>query len=111
VRVPLRVDTKAHVLAEIDGAVKGAWQPHATSAKYLLENDLDLKRALELIETSIAIQPTWRNHWTKAQILGKLGQKKQAVNAAQRAQSLGKGDYVFDTFYAKDVATAIDGWK
>lgn len=111
VRVPLRVETQAHVLAEIDRSVKGAWQPHAISARYLLDNGLDLKRALELVETSISVQPNWRNLWTKAQILGKLGQKKEAVNAAQRAQSLGKGDYVFDNFYAKDMATAIDGWK
>lgn len=111
VRIPIRIDTQGQVLASIDEAVKGAWQPHSISAKYLLDNGLQLERALELIEASIAIQPTWRNHWIKAQILGKMGDKKQAINAAQRAQSLGKGEFFFDSFYAEDVAQAIDGWK
>lgn len=111
VRIPIRIDTQGQVLASIDEAVKGAWQPHSISAKYLLDNGLQLERALELIEASIAIQPTWRNHWIKAQILGKMGDKKQAINAAQRAQSLGKGEFFFDSFYAEDVAQAIEGWK
>lgn len=110
-RVPLRVDTQRQVLASIDEAVQAAWQPHSISAKYLFDNDLDLPRALELVEASINIQPTWRNHWIKAQILGKMGDKKEAVNAAQRAQSLGKGQFIFDAFYAEDVAQAIRAWK
>jgi len=31
----------------------------------------DLDRALEDVNTSIAIKPTWWNHWVKAQILGR----------------------------------------
>lgn len=111
VRIPLRVDTQGQVLAAIDKSVQDAWLPHSISAKYLLDNELDLPRALELIEASIAIKPTWRNHWIQAQIFGKLGDKKKAVNAAQRAQSLGKGEFFFDSFYAEDVARAIAGWK
>ena len=99
------------MLAAIDKSVQDAWLPHSISAKYLLDNELDLPRALELIEASIAIKPTWRNHWIQAQIFGKLGDKKKAVNAAQRAQSLGKGEFFFDSFYAEDVARAIAGWK
>jgi len=110
-RIPIRVDTKAHVLAEIERAVDQAWQPHAVSAKYLLDNELDLNRALELVEASIAIRPTWRNHWTKAQILHKLGKKKQAVQVARQAQKLGQGDYIFENFYAADVTRAIESWK
>lgn len=111
VRIPLRVDTEGQVLAAIDEAVKGAWQPHSVSAQYLLDNDLDLERALELVEASIAIQATWRNHWVKARILAKMGDEKGAVSAAQRAQTLGKGAFLFDSFYAEDVARAIEGWK
>lgn len=111
VRIPLRVDTRGHVLASIDKAVEQAWMPHSVSAQYLLDNEVDLQRALQLVDTSISIQPTWRNHWVKAQILGKLGQKKKAVEAARKAQSLGKGEYIFENFYAEGVERAIAGWK
>lgn len=111
VRIPLRVDTRSQVLAGIETSVKEAWQPHWISARYLLDNEIDLDRALELIEASIAIHADWRNHWVQAQLLGKMGQKKKAVDAAKRASSLGKGDYIFENFYAADVAKAIEGWK
>ena len=79
--------------------------------QHLLDNDLDLNRALELVDASISIRPTWRNHWTKAQILHKLGKKKQAVQVARQAQKLGQGDYIFENFYAADVTRAIESWK
>ncbi|MGA9524105.1 MAG: DUF2911 domain-containing protein, partial [Myxococcaceae bacterium] len=71
VRIPVEVDTNAHVLAGIESALNDAWRPHFTSARWLLESNGDLKKALEYADASIAIKPTWWNHWIKAQILGK----------------------------------------
>lgn len=109
--IPLKVDTKAHVMASIDQATSEAWRPHFTSARYLLENNGDLGKALQYADTSIAIKPTWWNNWIRAQILAKQGKKQDAVAAAQKAQELGKGDRVFDGFFKPQVEKAVAEWK
>ncbi len=111
VRIPIEVDTKGHVLAGIESAVNDAWRPHFTSARYLLESDGDMKKALEYANASISIKPTWWNHWIKAQILGKSGQKAEAVKVAEQAKALGKGDRTFESFFAPRIEAAVKGWK
>lgn len=111
VRIPLAVDTHGHVAAEIDSAVKNAWRGHAMSARWLLENDGDLEKVVEYAEASIAIQPTWLNHWVKAQALARQGKKALAVESARAADSLGKGDRIYDGFYVEQVRAAIDDWN
>ncbi len=111
IRVPITVDTAGHVKANIEKAVSDAWRPHFAAARYLLESNGDLALALGYADKSIAIQPTWWNHWTRAQILGKQGKKADAVAAAQQAQTLGKGDQTYEGFFKEDIAKAIAGWK
>ncbi len=111
IRVPLTVDTKAHVAANIESAVNGAWRPHFASARYILESGGDVDRALELAEKSVAIQPTWWNQWVRAQALGKKGRKADARAAAEEAMRLGQGDGVFEGFFKPQVTSAIAGWK
>lgn len=111
VRVPLAVDTSAHVAANIQQAVNEAWRPHFVSARWLLDNDGDLKQALVYVDASIGVQATWWNHWVKAQILGKMGKKKDAVKVAGQAQALGKGDRIYEGFFVETVAKAIQEWK
>jgi hypothetical protein len=111
IRIPLSVDTNAFVQANIDKAVSDAWRPHFISARYLLDNGGDLKRALEYVNTSIAIKPTWWNHWVKAQIQGKMGKKSDARKTAEQAKKLGKGDATFERFFAAQVDQAIKNWK
>lgn len=109
VSIPIQVDTHAQVLASIDAAVSGAAVPHMRSAQYLLEHG-DTKKALEYIDTSIRIQATWRNEWVKAQILEKMGKKKEA--GALAASALKKGDEsgAF-TFYKPRIEEAAKTWK
>jgi hypothetical protein len=111
ISVPITVDTRTHVKANIDEALDEAWRPHFASARWLLENDGDLGTALGYAETSIGIKPTWWNHWVKAQILGKQGRAADAVAAAERSLALGKGDAVFEGFFKEGVSKAIAGWK
>jgi len=110
IRVPITVDTKAHVTAAIEKAIGEAWRPHASAANYYL-NAGDLDRALAMADKSIAIQSTWRNEWVRAQILGKKGKKAEATAAANRAQTLGKGDPIFEQFFKENIAKALAGWK
>lgn len=111
VRVPIKVDTKAHVAANIDEALGAAWRPHFIAARWLLDNGGDLDRALGFVDKSIAIQATWWNHWVRAQILGKKGNKAEAVAAAKQSMELGQGDAVFEGFFKDSVTKAIAGWK
>ena len=111
VSAPIKVDTKSLVMANIEKATAEAWRPHFVSARYLLENGGDMKKALEYADTSIAIKPTWWNNWIRAQVLAKQGNAKDAVEAANKATELGKGDRVFEGFFKGDVEKAIADWK
>jgi len=110
VRIPLSVDTRAHVAANIAKAVDEAWMPHFASARWHLENGGDLDEALRYIDASIAVKPTWNNQWVRAQILAKKGKKKDAVKSAKAAQKLGKGERVYEGFYKQSIEAAIAEW-
>jgi hypothetical protein len=110
IRVPITIDTKAAVTAGIEKALAAAWQPHATAASYYF-NAGDLARALALVDRSIAIEPTWRNEWLRAQIQGKKGNKAEAASSANRALALGKGDANFEQNVQPNIVKALAGWK
>ena len=109
--IPIGVDTASQVEASIEDALGSAWRPHFASARWLLDNDGDLDRALEYINTSETIKATWWNTWVKAQILAKQGRSPEAVASAMQAQQLGKGDDIFEGFFAERVAKSIADWK
>lgn len=111
VSVPLTVDTRAEVRANIEKAIDEAWRPHFASARWLLDHGGDLDQALAYINTSISIKSTWWNNWVKAQVLAKQGKAADAVAAAEQAQALGKDDPVFEGFFKGQVAKAIAEWK
>lgn len=111
VSVPITVATKTQVLAAIDKAVDDAWRPHFASARYLLENGGDLTKALALVDQSIAIKPTWWNHWVRAQILAKQNRNPDAVATAEKALQLGAGDRVFESFFKEEVTKTLASWK
>lgn len=111
VSVPLKVDTRSLVLANIDKNLQDSWRPHFTAARWLLDSGGDLKSALTHIDTSISIKPTWWNNWVRAQILAKQGKNRDAVDAASKAQQLGKGDRVYESFFKPQVEKAVAEWK
>ncbi len=111
VRTLLSVETGKQVAAAIEKATDGAWRPHHDAADYLLDTGGDLNRAMGFADKSIAIKPTWWNHWLKAQILGKQGKKAEATAAAREAQNLGKGDQAYEGFFKPQIEKALAGWK
>ncbi len=111
VSIPIAVDTATQAMANIDTTLNDSWRPHFASARYLLDNGGDLHRALQLIDTSIAIKAVWWNHWVRAQILAKQGKRADAVAAGEQAQKIGAGDRVYEGFFKEQVATTIAGWK
>lgn len=111
VSVPIQVDTRAQAQSNIQKALDEAWRPHFASARWLLDNGGELPQALAYIDTSIAIKPTWWNHWVRAQILAKQDRRPDAVAAAEQAQALGTGDAIFEGFFKEGVVKAIADWK
>lgn len=111
ISVPLQVETSTQARANIDKALDEAWRPHLASARYLLDTGGDLRQALGYADSSIAIKPTWWNHWVKAQILAKQGRPADAVGMAEQANRLGKGDPVFEGFFKEQVSRSIADWK
>jgi hypothetical protein len=111
VSIPIAVDTATQAMANIDTTLNDSWRPHFASARYLLDNGGDLHRALQLIDTSIAIKAVWWNHWVRAQILAKQGKRADAIAAGEQAQKIGAGDRVYEGFFKEQVATTIAGWK
>ena len=109
--IPITVDTKAHALANIEKTTADAWRPHFVSARYLLDSNGDLDKALGYIDQSIAIKSTWWNNWWRAQILAKKGRTPDAVAAAEKTMQLGTGDQVFEGNFKQDVTKSLATWK
>ena len=112
VRLPvaITIDTAAVINASIDKAIADAWRPHFASASYLYDAG-QLDRALSLVDKSIAIQPTWRAEWLRAQIEQKKGNKAEATASVNRAQELGKDDKTFEQNVKPTMLKTIAGWK
>jgi len=111
VSVPIKVDTKAQVRAGIDKSLGDAWRPHFAAGRYLYDSGGDLDTALQYLDTSIGIKPTWWNNWIRAQVLAKKGRPADAIAAAQKALELGKGDDTFQNSFKADVEKAVADWK
>jgi hypothetical protein len=111
VSIPITVDTKTQAMANIDKTLDEAWRPHMASARWLLENNGDLARALTLADQSIAIKPVWWNNWIRAQILQKQGKSADALAAVELVQKLGVGDRVYEGFFKTEVEKAVGDWK
>jgi hypothetical protein len=110
IAVPITIDTAKIVGASIDRAIADAWRTPFAAASYLNENG-QADKALALVDKSIAIQPTWRNEWLRAQIQYKKGNKAEAQASAGRAQELGKGDQGFETTGKAQMTKAMASWK
>ncbi len=111
VSVPIKVDTKAHVMGGIDTTLADAWRPHYLAGRYLVETGGDVDTALQYLDKSIDIKSTWWNHWWRAQALAKKGRTADAIAAGEKALEIGKGNDTFEQVFKADVQKAVDGWK
>ncbi len=89
----LMVNTAANAAANVDKAVMDKPEDAATllaAANYNLAKGRNLEQALAYTDKAIGMKETFRNVWTKAQILAKMGKFAEAVPVAQKALSLGE---------------------
>lgn len=94
--VPIMVETTKMVDAAITKATNDNAGVMRTAADYLSSKG-KLDQALKMINTSIAGAETFRNLWSKAQIMSKLGNFAEALPLAQKALTLGNADPNFGT--------------
>jgi VCBS repeat-containing protein len=88
---PITVETTKMVEAAITKTSNDNAGVMRTAADYLSGKG-KLDQALKLVNTSIAGAETFRNVWSKAQILSKLGNYAEALPLAQKALALGGTD-------------------
>jgi Protein of unknown function (DUF2911) len=88
---PITIETTKMIEAAITKAANDNAGVMRTAADYLSSKG-KLDQALKMVNTSIAGAETFRNVWTKAQILSKLGNYAEALPLAQKALVLGGTD-------------------
>ncbi|RQO29795.1 hypothetical protein DBR32_14520 [Taibaiella sp. KBW10] len=92
VAIPVKVENEARIEAYIEKSLKGENPPYMVAAKYYLEQGKNLNEALGYTDKAIQANPkAFYIHWMKAQILEKLGKKKEAIAEAKVAADGAKG--------------------
>lgn len=109
VTLPVKMKTREQALANVKAAADNAWQPMNNAARYMLDNK-DFATGMTYIEKSIAVEETWQNTWTKAQLLAGSGKYKEATTVGEKAQALGtKNEAEF--YGSDDVKMGLAAWK
>ncbi len=107
----LLVNTAANAAANVDKAVMDKPEDAGvlqSAANYNLSKGRNLEQALAYTDKAIGMKETFRNVWTKAQILAKMGKVAEALPLAQKALSIGEtsGDAAFP-FMKEGISKAI----
>ncbi len=86
VRVPVKADNNARIMAYLDKALKGDKPPYAQAAGYYLSTGQKLEDALKYANEAIEQNPkAFYLYWLQARVYQKLGQHEKAVEAAKVA--------------------------
>ena len=100
VKVALKTDFDAEVMASIEENTKVSPGNYLAAANYYFATDKDMDKALEWINMYLAVNPNqfWNVH-LKAQILAKKGDKKAAIETAEQSKKMASewpnGDFGF----------------
>lgn len=99
IKIPLQNEIHSKVMAQIKQKLAGTTQSeYQAAARYYMENDIDLKSALEYIDKGISMGEGYGNLRIKSLILAKMGDKKGAIEWAEkslaRAKKFDNADYI-----------------
>jgi len=93
IKVPMKVDFDSDVMAQIEKNTKVNVRNYVTAANYYFETGRDLQQALTWINMYLAEGKNSEQFWhlhTKAKILAKMGNKKEAKLVAEDSMSKAK---------------------
>lgn len=92
VSIPVKADNRERIVKDIDKAINNPSIPYYQAANYYLDNNLDLKQAMEWTNKALESNPKAYYMWhTKAKIAAKMGDKQTAREAAQKSMEAAKG--------------------
>lgn len=110
IRIPLVNEIHTKIMKQITDKLAGITQGEYTAmARYYLENDLDIKAANEYIDKAIAKGEGYGNLRLKALITAKMGDKKAAIEWAEKSIVRAKKFNVTD--YVRMNEESINEWK
>ena len=117
-RVPVKLTTNdvEKVMQGIDAAVKSGKEQDAnfyySAGSFYFDQNKDLPQALKWVDQAIAKNPNaYFMQYKKAQILAKLGQKKEAIAAAEKSIELLKASPNPDEAAIANSRTLIDSLR
>jgi len=108
VSAKIGVETTKMIEAAITKAATENANTMNNAAGFLLGKG-KLEQALKLANSSVGAVETFRNVWTKAQILAKMNNFVEAVPLAQKALELGKSDANFG-FFKDAIEKGVAEW-
>jgi hypothetical protein len=110
IRIPLVNNPDTRIMSEIKQKLAGPSKAdYEAIAAYYYEKNIDLKSALEYIEKGIAQGEGYGNLRMKSLILGKMGNKKEAIVWAEK--SLARAKLFNNSDYIRMNEQAIAEWK
>lgn len=113
IKVPMKVSFDDVVMASIEKNTQVNGRNYTAAANYYLNNGKDLNKALEWMNMYLAIGENSKQFWqvhTKAQILAKMGNKKEAIATAKESLESAKNSERGDFGYIKrneDLITSL----
>ncbi len=103
-KVPIEVNFDETVMKDIAAKTQVRPQNYVAAANYYFTTGRDLEQALEWMNLYLAIGENSNQFWqvhTKAQILAKMGKKKEAIAAAEDSMEKAKNNEAGDFGYVK----------
>lgn len=91
--IPIEVAVKEAAVQNIENKIKeieNAYGVYNSSARYYLDNKMDLEKALEWSKKSVEISEKFWNVYTLSLIYEAMGNKKEAIKTAERSLALAK---------------------
>lgn len=104
VKVPMTVSFDESVMAQIKEKTQVDPQNYVQAANYYLNTGKDLSQALTWMNMYLAVGENSKQFWnvhTKARILAKLGNKKEAIATAKASMEMAKANDGGDFGYTK----------
>ena len=111
-RLPVKISVAANDLAcgKARAAVAQAQGALIGFANYALQTGTNLDEALKMLDASIAVQESYRNHVLKARILERLGKKADAMKLMEKGVAMGKSAKT-PPFDLADNEKILASWK
>ncbi len=103
IKVSFNIETDTHATAyrnmksAMNEAKEDDWVVYAASSNYAADNDIYVDEAVEWIDKSISIRPTYFNNFVKAKLLYKQNKFKEAQNYINKSRELGKSEKDFQS--------------